>query len=311
MFNQSHQQGQHGRVNGGPSGRGMPMMYNFQHQTSHQQQQHTQHHPTLQQDHSTHATNGSVLAHHSSFSGVLSNSTPSFTPTSLQNGHSAITRGGQPQQINEHWAEQLQLYKDSQRAHTQMVEGHAPHHYARLKASENRGITPASNAAAQDGEAETHGRTSKPEEFVKRQDWNNMDLSGQGLRVLSTALFRYTFLTELYVASNKITYLPPTIGHLRLLKHLDASSNQLTQLPPELGMCVYLKNLLLFDNNIQTLPNELGSLFQLEMLGIEGNPLDQAMKQAIMEKGTKSLINELRESTPSKHLSMIVNPIPC
>lgn len=127
-----------------------------------------------------------------------------------------------------------------------------------------------------------------------------MDLSGQGLRVLATPLFKYTFLTELYVASNKITYLPATIGHLRLLRHLDASSNQLAQLPPELGMCVYLKNLLLFDNNIQTLPNELGSLFQLEILGIEGNPLDAVMKQAIMEKGTKALINELRESTPSK-----------
>jgi CCR4-NOT transcription complex subunit 6 len=275
------------------------MMYNFQHQTSHQQ--HAQHHPTLQQDHNTHATNGSVLGHHSSFSGVLSNSTPSFTPTSLQNGHSAITRGGQSQQITEHWAEQLQLYKESQRAHTAMVEGHAPHHYARIKASENRGISSTTaNATTQDGEAENHGRTSKQEEFVKRQDWNNMDLSGQGLRVLATPLFKYTFLTELYVASNKITHLPATIGHLRLLRHLDASSNQLAQLPPELGMCVYLKNLLLFDNNIQSLPNELGSLFQLEILGIEGNPLNAVMKQAIMEKGTKALINELRESTPSK-----------
>jgi CCR4-NOT transcription complex subunit 6 len=182
-----------------------------------------------------------------------------------------------------------------------MVEGHAPHHYARIKASENRGISSTTaNATTQDGEAENHGRTSKQEEFVKRQDWNNMDLSGQGLRVLATPLFKYTFLTELYVASNKITHLPATIGHLRLLRHLDASSNQLAQLPPELGMCVYLKNLLLFDNNIQSLPNELGSLFQLEILGIEGNPLNAVMKQAIMEKGTKALINELRESTPSK-----------
>jgi CCR4-NOT transcription complex subunit 6 len=191
-----------------------------------------------------------------------------------------------------------------------MVEGHAPHHYARLKAGENRGISSGTTATNQDAETETHGRTSKPEEFVKRQDWNNMDLSGQGLRVLSTALFRYTFLTELYVASNKITYLPPTIGHLRLLRHLDASSNQLTELPPEIGMCVYLKNLLLFDNSIQTLPNELGSLFQLEMLGIEGNPLDAAMKQAIMEKGTKALISELRESTPGKHNSVMAYLFP-
>jgi CCR4-NOT transcription complex subunit 6 len=280
----------------------MPMMYNFQHQNSHQQQ-HAQHHPTLQQDHNAHTANG--LNHHSTFSGVLSNSTPSFTPTSLQNGHSTISRTGQTQPINEHWAEQLQLYKDSQRAHTAMVEGHAPHHYARIKAGENRGISSAAtNATNQENETENHGRTSNPEEFVKRQDWNNMDLSGQGLRVLAAPLFSYTFLTELYVASNKITHLPASIGHLRHLKHLDASNNQLTQLPPELGMCVYLKNLLLFDNNIQTLPNELGSLYQLDMLGIEGNPLDAAMKQVIVEKGTKTLIHDLRESTPSKKAQM-------
>src|SRR4051812_24199965 len=37
MFNQGHQQGQHGRASGGPGGRGMPTMYNFPHQSNHQQ----------------------------------------------------------------------------------------------------------------------------------------------------------------------------------------------------------------------------------------------------------------------------------
>lgn len=135
---------------------------------------------------------------------------------------------------------------------------------------------------------------------VKRQDWHNMDLSGQGLRVLAPALFNYTFLNELYVASNKISYIPPAIGQLRFLTHLDASNNMLTELPPELGMCVYLKNLMVFDNNIRTLPNELGSLYMLEVLGIEGNPLDSGMKQELMEKGTKSLIHHLLEQAPGK-----------
>jgi CCR4-NOT transcription complex subunit 6 len=120
--------------------------------------------------------------------------------------------------------------------------------------------------------------------------------------VLSAPVFNYVFLKELYVASNKLGYLPPTIGQLRHLTLLDVSNNQLSELPPELGMCVYLKHLLAFDNNIRTLPNELGSLYQLEMLGIEGNPLDSGMRTEIMTNGTKKLIEHLREEAPGKNL---------
>jgi CCR4-NOT transcription complex subunit 6 len=83
------------------------------------------------------------------------------------------------------------------------------------------------------------------------------------------------------------------------LKHLDVSGNQLTELPAELGMCMFLKDLLLFDNHIRSLPYELGSLYELEMLGIEGNPLDPYLKEEIIERGTKALISRLREEAPS------------
>jgi hypothetical protein len=133
---------------------------------------------------------------------------------------------------------------------------------------------------------------------VKRQDWNNIDFSGQGLRNLSPRLFRYTFLVELYISSNKLAFLSPAIGQLRQLQLLNVSHNQLTEVPPEIGMCTYLKQLLLFDNHIRTLPHEIGSLHQLEILGIEGNPLNSDMKQEIMQRGTKSLVTLLREQVP-------------
>lgn len=298
MFNQGHQQGQHGRVNGGP-GRGMPMMYpNFQHQNS--QQHHSQHHANLQQDHATHATNGAITSHHQSYSsGVMSSATPSFTPHALQNGHSATTRGGQAVQINEHWAKQLEMHKETEKAHAHMQDG-APNHYARVKAGENRGIAPvpAPDPDAQES-SENLGRMSN-QPTKQRQEWFSLDLSGQGLKVLSEPVFKYDFLKKLYVASNKLLRLPPSIRHLRSLEHLDASNNQLTELPPELGMCVFLKELLVFDNMIQTLPSELGSLFHLEMLGIEGNPLAPDLKTEIMERGTQSLIEHLQNKAQSK-----------
>jgi len=303
MFSQGHQ-GQHGRVNG--AGRGIPMMYNYQHQNSHQQQ-HTQHHPGLQQEHSgPHNTNG--IGHHSSFpSGVLSNNAPSFTPNSLQNGQAGTTRGGQAQQITEHWAEQLTQHKEAQKIHQAMIEQGAPNHFARVKAGENKGLSTAANNVETRNDPDEEKDPARMAETLtvkRRQDWSNLDLSGQGLRIITPPLFNFDFLTELYISSNKLTSLPPAIGKLRMLRHLDASNNSLVELPVELGLCVKLKTLLLFDNRITTLPYELGSLFKLEMLGIEGNAdFDQDLRQEIMEKGTVAMITHLRENAPSMFTS--------
>jgi CCR4-NOT transcription complex subunit 6 len=286
MYNQGYQQGQHAR---------MPMTYNYQNQNSRPQQQHIQH-QNLQQEHSGYGKNGSMPVHHASYSsGSLSNSTPNFTPHSLYNGYTT-TRGGPSQQVNEHWAEQLKLYKESERQRSVMAEQHAPQYHARTMATEHRLPTD----MEKNEEAEIRSRPSNMDNGVKRQDWRGMDMSGQGLRILTAPLFNYTFLNELYVASNKISLLPAAIGNLRQLRHLDASGNLLTGLPQELGMCVFLKTLLVFDNGIRTLPSELGSLYQLEMLGIEGNPLEVSMKQEVVERGTKALISRLREEAPGK-----------
>lgn len=196
------------------------------------------------------------------------------------------------------------MRKEAERAHGAMTDQHQPHYYARIKAPENRGIgssalTPGNSAPAADGEDDRR-RPWVVEKSNKRQDWHLLDLSGQGLRVMSPTLFSYQFLQELYIASNRLTYLPPEIGQLRQLRHLEASFNQISELPPEIGMCTNLKQLLLFDNHIQDLPYELGSLYLLEILGIEGNPLNPTMKEEIMERGTKSLVNLLREKAPGK-----------
>jgi CCR4-NOT transcription complex subunit 6 len=276
------------------------LLYNYQQHAHNQHPGQQQHHQGLQHDHGMSNTNG--LGHHNSFNpSVLSNSN-AFNASNLSNGHSSSARANQAPQ-NEMWQEQLRMHKEAERAHSAMTDQQQPHYYARLKASENRGIggpPPSSGRTQADGEDDTADRR-RPytlEKETRRQDWHNMDMSGQGLRNLAPELFRYQFLNELYIASNKLTRLPKEIGELRQLRHLDASFNQMSDSPPEIGMCTFLKQLLLFNNNVQELPFELGSLHLLEVLGIEGNPLDQHVKQEIMEKGTKSLINALREGAP-------------
>lgn len=281
-------------MNGGPSHQRYAMQMNlaqkYQHQ-NHQQHQGQQHHHQ-QQDHGGHGTN---IGHQHTFSsGALSNSTPHFAPSNLQNGTPNNGQSGLSKPLSEHWAHQLQLAAESRQASS-------PHHYARTNAHVNKGISSTTtNASRKEGDKEERYRPAHSNDDARRQDWMSLDFGGQGLRALSDALFNYTFLDKLYLNFNKLTHLPAAIGRLGSLSHLDVSSNQLSDLPPEIGMLTNLKTLFLFDNNLHSLPFEMGSLYQLETLGIEGNPLEETLKSEIVQNGTKALIIYLRENAPGK-----------
>ncbi|KAK0527800.1 Glucose-repressible alcohol dehydrogenase transcriptional effector [Tilletia horrida] len=130
------------------------------------------------------------------------------------------------------------------------------------------------------------------------QTWTTIDMGGLALKNLASDLFKYTFLTSLFVNHNALTVLSPAIVNLRNLTVLDASGNKLTSIPPELGMLTNLRELFLFDNALTTLPPELGTLHQLEMLGVEGNPLSDKLRTLIQREGTSALIAYLRDSCP-------------
>jgi CCR4-NOT transcription complex subunit 6 len=63
-------------------------------------------------------------------------------------------------------------------------------------------------------------------------------------------------------------------------------------------MLTSLRELYLFDNHIVSLPHELGSLHQLEMIGVEGNPMDNTLRTIVQKDGTHALISYLRDSCP-------------
>ncbi|KEI40235.1 uncharacterized protein L969DRAFT_47134 [Mixia osmundae IAM 14324] len=130
------------------------------------------------------------------------------------------------------------------------------------------------------------------------QTWTTLDLGGMALKNMSDGIFRYTFLTTLYISHNALTVLPSSISQLNSLTLLDVSSNKLSSLPPELGLLTRLKELLAFDNHLSSLPPELGTLYQLDLIGLEGNPLNETHRSLLDEKGTKSLIDYLRDSCP-------------
>ncbi|PYI30188.1 glucose-repressible alcohol dehydrogenase transcriptional effector [Aspergillus indologenus CBS 114.80] len=286
MYSQTHQ-GQHVMINGGQTHQRFGMqMPKFQSQSHHP-------HPAQQPHHHAHHNQAShnISHQHNFSSGALAAATPHFTPGPLQNGAHVNVEEDLDDSMNEHWQQQLQLAVESRQASS-------PHYYARTVAQQTKGIqiAPSHPEPQENGGEERNGVVKS--KASSRQGWYALDFGGQGLRALSSSLFSYTFLEKLYLNHNKLTTLPPAIGQLRKLTHLDLSSNQLTELPEEIGMLTSLKQLLLFDNQIRTLPYEMGYLYRLEMLGIEGNQLNDVLKSLIIKEGTRALIKYLREEMP-------------
>ena len=268
---------------------GLGQKYQHQQHQQHNSQQNHQHH----QHHHQQNVAGPNLGHQHTFSsGTLSNSTPNFTANNLHNGNSNNNQIGLNDSYasNQHWQRQMHLAAESRQAQS------APHHHCKKDGVISR-VRALDQATAEepieDGEEERNRAITVAE--TSRQDWDSLDCSGQGLRALSPSLFVYDFLSKLYLDHNRLSRLNPVIGQLRKLTYLDISNNQIMELPAEIGMLVNLKELLAFDNNLHSLPNEIGYLYKLETLGIEGNPLDEHIREHIMLSGTKSIITHIRE----------------
>ncbi|KAL2850816.1 Endonuclease/exonuclease/phosphatase [Aspergillus pseudodeflectus] len=286
MYSQTHQ-GQHVMMSSGQAHQRFGMqMPKFQTQSHHP-------HPAQQPHHHAHHNQPPqhVGHQHNFSSGALTSATPHFTPSHIQNGTHANLDEDLDESMNEHWQQQLQLAAESRQASS-------PHYYARAVAQQTKGIqiAPSQPEAQENGVKPKNGIVKT--QASQRQGWHSLDFGGQGLRAISTNLFSYLFLEKLYLSHNKLKVIPPEIGQLRGLTHLDLSSNELTALPEEIGMLTNLKQLLLFDNHIRTLPYEMGYLYRLEILGIEGNPLEDVFKSLIMKEGTKALIKYLKEEMP-------------
>ena len=288
MYGQSHQQGHNVYMNGshGHPRYGMQMNNSKPFQSS---SQHSGPNHRGQHDHAN--PHGNFVSHqHNASTPAFGNATPHFATTQLRNGTPSHLANGVGRSTSEHWAKQME-------AAQQAREAINPHHHAR-HANLNKGASIGSiEVVKKDVEREKeerHRATANADD--SQQQWNELDMGGQGLRAIAAQLFQYPFLTALHLNANKLTFIPPEIGKLRKLRHLDLSCNNLRILPPELGMLVNLKELHLFNNELVELPMELGYLYQLEMLGIDGNPIDEGIKSMMMEHGTKNLIAELREN---------------
>ncbi|KAH9410604.1 putative endonuclease/exonuclease/phosphatase [Ordospora pajunii] len=103
--------------------------------------------------------------------------------------------------------------------------------------------------------------------------WTHLDLSSQGIRNISKALFDLTFIRTLNLMGNEIEVVPKEIWKLKNLESLNLSKNKIRCIPVEMGKMVNLRELDLSDNLISNVPMEIGTLYNLEVFEMSNNPL--------------------------------------
>lgn len=247
------------------------------------------------------------LGHQHNISGnAFQSTTPNLHPfgqDQLQNGNRddglEEEYGG-----NEYWQEQQRLFDECR----DMSEGH---HRARTYAQQSKTLSFGGpiGSAGDDAAVEDKVRSSTAQ-MQNRQAWTELDLGGQGLRALSSNLYQYSFLTRLDIPHNNLRELPAKMGQLKNLEYLDVSFNHLAALPDEIGMLTNLRTLLVCGNRDLTgLPSSVGYLYKLDTIAVMDTILPDDQKQALLDGGTKALVNHLLETMPDDcmlYLTMIL-----
>ncbi|KAG4097599.1 L domain-like protein [Neocallimastix lanati (nom. inval.)] len=111
---------------------------------------------------------------------------------------------------------------------------------------------------------------STEEEFLAL---SSLEVYYKNIDVLPNEIGDLINLRILYLNDNKIRVIPPDIGKLTNLYHLDLSFNILSNLPKEIGNLKNLRKLILNGNKLIEIPEEIGTMTELKILQLQNNLL--------------------------------------
>ena len=98
-----------------------------------------------------------------------------------------------------------------------------------------------------------------------------LDLRGNQLHTLPSALRRLQRLTNLNLSRNQLDSLEPSLSILRNLKYMDLSKNNISAIPSQIAELVNLHSLVLSENKLTALPKEVFTLPHLRELNVAKN----------------------------------------
>ncbi len=116
--------------------------------------------------------------------------------------------------------------------------------------------------------------TSFDQAFVDPENVYILDLQGENIDRLPSAINAFTHLQILILSDNNLDSLPDEIGQLTSLQVLRADNNRITYIPPSIGNLHNLSEISLAGNRIEWIPYEFARLENLEKLDLSNNRLE-------------------------------------
>ena len=124
------------------------------------------------------------------------------------------------------------------------------------------------------------------------ENWEELDLSGRGLKELPQEIERLTGLKKLKLDSNEITELPDSIAQLNNLTRLDLRNNEITEIPDSIAQLNNLTQLDLDNNQITEIPDSIGKLTNLTELYLRSNEITEIPDSIAQLTNLKGLVLE-------------------
>lgn len=124
-----------------------------------------------------------------------------------------------------------------------------------------------------------------------------LDLSNNFIEEIPEEISQLTNLETLSLGNSKevrcnhISAIPPGMGKLVNLQHLDLTFNKVKHIPEEFGQLTSLKSLMLNDNQMTALPPVLGELENLVMLNLTNNTFTEPLPESL---GQLSMLYKLK-----------------
>jgi Leucine-rich repeat (LRR) protein len=112
-----------------------------------------------------------------------------------------------------------------------------------------------------------------PNEIFKDDvQWINLDLGFNRFSTFPKTLYNFSFLEELWLTGNQITFIPEDIN-LPSIRILYLNGNKISKLPENIDRLTTLEKIDLANNQITSLPSTIGKLKKLAELFLSGNPI--------------------------------------
>lgn len=141
-----------------------------------------------------------------------------------------------------------------------------------------------------------------PNELSNLKDLQSLNIINNRISHLPKDLSNWSNLIVIKFSHNRFQEFPRSLCNPSMKQHLTeiyATDNEISDLPPEVGCLSALRHLDLANNQIENVPGELADCSKIKTLALQNNPIKDVRLHKLAEKNpTKQILQYISKSCP-------------